>query len=182
MTVKDYAILIGTFLLIMGIMIISFGKSGNVNITTADGTSMEPSIKDRSYIFAVKPNDLERFDVIIFDFDSLQSEYEGNKVATGSIKRIVGMPGDTLTFSGNSLRINDDSYDLKEPVIQPSSSYLIGKENKDSVSITLGDDEYFIMGDNTLHSIDSRAFGPIKYESISYKVKKDYDYPFTLSD
>jgi signal peptidase I len=76
------------------------------------------------------------------------------------IKRLIGLPGETLTFQDTAVYINGEKLD--EPYInEPCQTGRCPNE-----IWQLGDDEYFFMGDNRNHSHDSRAFGPIKRGQI----------------
>lgn len=97
----------------------------------------------------------ERFDIIVFPF-----QYDKN---TFYIKRIIGLPGETvyIDYDGN-IYINDEllveGYG-KEVIEDPGLAYT---------PITLGEDEYFVLGDNRNNSSDSRdpSVGNIKREDI----------------
>lgn len=101
---------------------------------------------------------LERFDIVI-----LTNPVDSSK---DLIKRVIAMPGETFYFgSGDdngSLYIMNQSgtYDL---VPQPVDNYFVteGSYNFYHTPTTLKDDEYFVCGDNRLHSTDSRELGPI---------------------
>lgn len=118
-----------------------------------------------SYLFS----DPKRGDIIMFDAP--------NKEDTIYIKRLIGLPGDTIKIKDNVLYINGEEY--KEDYVD-SWYNSIGE-----YEYTLGDDEYFMMGDNRDHSSDSRAWGPIskdamiakaifKYKIIPFKLKNLY--------
>ena len=101
--------------------------------------------------------DPERFDIIVFPF-----QYQTN---TYYIKRIIGLPGETVQImEDGSIYINgekmEESYGRE--VIQPET---IGRAAE---PIVLGEDEYFVMGDNRNNSSDSRKdiVGNIKREDI----------------
>lgn len=101
--------------------------------------------------------DPERFDIIVFPF-----QYQAN---TYYIKRIIGLPGETVRImEDGSIYINgekmEESYGRE--VIQPET---IGRAAE---PIVLGEDEYFVMGDNRNNSSDSRTdiVGNIKREDI----------------
>jgi len=116
------------------------------------GGSMLPNFTDGellltekiSYYFS-KP---QRGDVLVFEASN------GQKV--DFIKRIIGLPGESVTIKGGSVLINNQ--ELKEDYITSSTS--------GSSSVTLKSDEYFVLGDNRNSSSDSRAFGPIKRSSF----------------
>ncbi|MCB9450015.1 MAG: signal peptidase I [Anaerolineaceae bacterium] len=76
------------------------------------------------------------------------------------IKRLIGLPGETVEFRNTELYI--DGVRLDEPYInEPCDAFMCS----DRVWV-LGPDEYFMMGDNRNHSHDSRSFGPVKRERI----------------
>ena len=102
-------------------------------------------------------HDPERFDIIVFPF-----QYQAN---TYYIKRIIGLPGETVQIMDDgSIYINgeklEESYGRE--VIQPET---IGRAAE---PIVLGEEEYFVMGDNRNNSSDSRTdiVGNIKREDI----------------
>ena len=101
--------------------------------------------------------DPERFDIIVFPF-----QYQAN---TYYIKRIIGLPGETVQImEDGSIYINDEKMEESygREVIQPET---IGRAAE---PIVLGEDEYFVMGDNRNNSSDSRTdiVGNIKREDI----------------
>jgi signal peptidase I len=74
------------------------------------------------------------------------------------IKRVIGLPGETITISENQVHIDgvaiSEPY-LPDPVVMP-----------DEGPFTIGDDEVFVMGDNREFSFDSRRFGNIEYDAL----------------
>lgn len=115
--------------------------------TEVIGVSMEETLYEEdnllvdrlSYRFT-KP---KRFDIIVFPMDDYNVNY---------IKRIIGMPGETVQIKDGNIYINGELLD---------ESY--GKESIDSGNegiatepIVVGEDEYFVLGDNRNHSTDSR--------------------------
>jgi len=97
----------------------------------------------------VSTSDLRRFDVVVF-----------KKEGITYIKRLIGMPGDTVTIQDGQVFINgavlDEPYDVSGSTqAQGTSTY------------TLGTDEFFILGDNREHSTDSRMFGPVLASEIT---------------
>lgn len=127
--------------------------------TQVSGSSMEPKLSDQDNLIVDKITyqfkDPERYDIIVFPF-----QYEEN---TYYIKRIIGLPGETVYIDreGN-IYINDelleDGYG-REVIKEPGRAYE---------PITLGDDEYFVLGDIRNNSSDSRdpSVGNVKKDSI----------------
>lgn len=115
--------------------------------TRVSGQSMETTLSDGDNLIVDKLTyhfkDPERFDIIVFPY-----KYEEN---TYYIKRIIGMPGETIQIIGGYVYING----------QQLTSDIYGTEVMASAGIaaepiTLGADEYFVLGDNRNHSTDSR--------------------------
>lgn len=127
--------------------------------TQVIGSSMEPMLSDGDNLIVDKISyrfqDPQRFDIIVFPF-----QYEEN---TYYIKRIIGLPGETVYIDENGqIFINDvllkESYG-KEVILDSGRAYE---------PITLGIDEYFVMGDNRNNSSDSRdpAVGNIHRDEL----------------
>ena len=118
--------------------------------TVVDGSSMEPTLTHQDNLIVDKLSyrfgDPERFDIIVFPFQYAENVYY--------IKRIIGLPGETVLIdvSGN-IYINGEL--LKESY----GKEIIEAENVGDVTypIVLGEDEYFVLGDNRNNSSDSRA-------------------------
>ena len=132
-----------------------------VQRTMVSGDSMYPYLHNKDQLMMDKLSyrfhDPERFDIIVFPF-----QYQAN---TYYIKRIIGLPGETVQImEDGSIYINgeklEESYGRE--VIQPET---IGRAAE---PIVLGEDEYFVMGDNRNNSSDSRTdiVGNIKREDI----------------
>ena len=137
-----------------------------MNPTLADGDNLW--VDKLSYTFG-KP---KRFDVIIF--------YPNGNESVTYVKRIIGLPGETVTMDADGkIYINDqllnENYALKEPFIVQNLGILSGGNE-----IVLGDDEYFVLGDNRNNSMDSRRSDPgnVKREYIVGKVVLRI-YPFS---
>lgn len=74
------------------------------------------------------------------------------------IKRVVGLPGETVTISEN--RVHIDGVPIEEPYLDPNVVM------PDEGPFVVGEDEVFVMGDNREFSFDSRRFGNIEYDSL----------------
>ena len=129
--------------------------------TEVEGASMENTLHNGDNLIVDKLSyrfhDPERFDIIVFPFQFQDNTYY--------IKRIIGLPGETVqVVDDGSIYINgeklEENYGME--VIKPET---IGRAAE---PIELGDDEYFVMGDNRNNSSDSRTdmVGNIKRENI----------------
>ncbi len=127
--------------------------------TKVEGSSMEPTLSDGDNLIVDKISyrfhSPERFDIVIFPY-----KYEND---TFFIKRIIGMPGETVWIN-NSGEIYINGVLLSENYGLETIEYA----GLASTPITLGKDEYFVMGDNRNDSTDSRfdVVGPIKRSEI----------------
>lgn len=127
--------------------------------TQVSGSSMEPKLSDEDNLIVDKITyqfkEPERFDIIVFPFQYKEDTYY--------IKRIIGMPGETVYIDGEGqIYINDEVLD------ESYGKEVIQDAGRASTPITLKDDEYFVMGDNRNNSTDSRdiSVGNIKRDSI----------------
>jgi len=84
------------------------------------------------------------------------------------IKRVVGLPGDTIELRGGRVLVNGAPLD--EPYLHGLSTACAGACGP----FALGPDEYFVMGDNRANSLDSRSFGPIPGDQIVGRVVARY--------
>ena len=115
--------------------------------TMVSGDSMETTLSNGDNLIVDKISyrfrDPERFDIIVFPY-----KYEEN---TYYIKRIIGMPGETIHIMDGYVYINGER--LESDIY---GNELMEYANLASTPIDLGEDEYFVLGDNRNHSSDSR--------------------------
>ena len=115
--------------------------------TRVSGSSMETTLSDGDNLIVDKLSyrfqDPKRFDIVVFPY-----KYEEN---TYYIKRIIGLPGDTVQVKDGYTYINGE---LLESDIYGAEVMI--EAGTASEPITLGEDEYFVLGDNRNHSLDSR--------------------------
>jgi signal peptidase I len=145
------------------------------------GSSMEPNFEDGQYLviseFGYKQTDvnpsgdfgftispfkiIERQDVAVFRYPKNLTQF--------FIKRVIGLPGEAVEIRRGRVMI----YNVAQPngfVLDESAYLSAGALNNDMSRVTLGDDEYFVMGDNRMFSYDSRSIGPIKKNKIIGRV------------
>ena len=127
--------------------------------TVVSGSSMEHTLSDGDNLIVEKISyrfhDPQRFDIIVFPY-----RYDTSK---HYIKRVIGLPGETVQILDDVIYINgvalEEDYGL-EPMTSAGVAYS---------PVVLGEDEYFVLGDNRNHSSDSRAedVGLIKRSDIT---------------
>ena len=134
------------------------------------GRSMYPTFTDGqrgfSNILSLSLQGLDRGDVVVAKV-TLEDGSEANVV-----KRVIGLPGETISckngnvYIGNTI-LNESVY-LNDYVIEQAEKQY-GYYNQDFDPVTLGNAEYFLMGDNRPISKDSRDLGPFKSSQILSK-------------
>jgi signal peptidase I len=125
------------------------------------GASMDPTFATNDYLIVDKLSyrlhNPERGDVVIFRFP--------NDPHFFFIKRIIGLPGETVTIASGSVSITSEDGEKTFALTEPYITY----PKYENLNETLGDDEYFVMGDNRYSSSDSRIWGPLPKSFISGK-------------
>lgn len=127
------------------------------------GASMEPTFQNGDYLIIDELSYIlgkpQRGDVIVFHYPYNTKQFY--------IKRIVGLPGETVSLDANGIMIKNsehpEGFALQE-------QYIPTKEEYGNKAVMLGPDEYFVMGDNREASSDSRSWGPLKREFVVGKV------------
>ena len=136
------------------------------------GDSMYPTLHDGYVVFTQKIatyfKDYDRGDIVILDGENM----EGYNHDEYLIKRIIGLPGETVRISEGNVYIRrageEDFYLLDEKYLQEGVETVVMQSGlaKGYDEITLGDDEYYCMGDNRPVSNDSRNLGPFSEDRI----------------
>lgn len=101
----------------------------------------------------------DRGDIVVFD--SPPAALEDDPDSPVLIKRIVGLPGESIAGIGGEVFVNGERLD--EPYIFP------GNITDDFDEVQLDKDQYFMMGDHRENSSDGRVFGPVNRESFTGK-------------
>ena len=119
-----------------------------------NGSSMEPTFSNGNYLLIDEVSyyfrSPDRGEVVVFRYPNDQSVY--------FIKRIVGLPGDRIVIRNNQIFINDK--ELQEDYL-PSLTRTDGR-----VDVQVGENEYFVLGDNRSYSFDSRNWGSVNKENL----------------
>jgi signal peptidase I len=127
------------------------------------GASMEPSFYDHEYLIideiSYRFGHPERGDIIVFRYPNDPKQY--------FIKRVIGLPGETVEVAGGVIKIYNDQAPNGMVL---DETYLDQEYTATTRTVTLKVDEYFLLGDNRMQSLDSRYFGPVKREFVVGKV------------
>ena len=154
-----------------------------------DGHSMDPTLADSEYLLVINKLPVDRFDIVV------ASETENGKTKE-IVKRVIGLPGETIEYKNDVLYINgketDEPYlkeyiqkfkedklqstysgkgfeengELFRQMAQIAEAFTVDKDGNATFSITLKNDEYLLLGDDRIVSKDSRQVGAFKKEQI----------------
>jgi len=157
------------------------------------GPSMNPNVESGEQMIAIVSNNVSRFDIVVIQIDP---NFYNHDVKERFLKRIIGMPGETLSHDGFNLFVNgvlveepflrDEYGNLKKDkfnnfYITPSFNFIVGESNdvcrfKNGQSISIcpveggvmiiPEDYYFVLGDNRPNSKDSPDIGLVRKEDI----------------
>lgn len=135
--------------IILGLLVSHFAFS----VARVSGDSMKSTYYDGDIVFVNRLTEPDRGDVVV-----VNREDEGKYI----IKRVIGLPGDSIVIDGGRVFVNGEYY--------PENYLFLDNYEYDSglaaSTITLGSDEYFVLGDNRPVSEDSREIGPVSKKDI----------------
>ncbi|MEX0917074.1 MAG: signal peptidase I [Candidatus Paceibacterota bacterium] len=122
------------------------------------GASMSPTFETGQYLIidqlSYRFDEPARLDVVIFRFPLEPSKF--------FIKRVIGLPGETIEIRGNHIFIRSDGDITKLDEIYVDADNL----REGFLTVELKENEYFVLGDNRRASSDSRSWGPVEGELI----------------
>lgn len=129
------------------------------------GTSMEPTYHESDRLWQTSLATPKRFDIVTFP-----SPRNGKRI----VKRVVGLPGDTLRMENDQLYINEKKYDepyldeFKEALTDglPLTADFVLENSAAGPATVVPEGKYFVLGDNRRVADDSRYFGFVDEEDI----------------
>ena len=154
-----------------------------------DGHSMDPTLADSEYLLVINKLPIDRFDIVV------ASETENGKTKE-IVKRVIGLPGETIEYKNDVLYINgketDEPYlkeyiqkfkedklqstysgkgfeengELFRQMAQIAEAFTVDRDGGATFTKKLLDDEYLLLGDDRIVSKDSRQVGAFKKEQI----------------
>lgn len=155
---------------------------------SVDGHSMDPTLADGERLIVLRTAKINRFDIVV------AKEKEGNKTKE-IVKRVIGLPGDTITYKDDVLYVNgkktdepyldkyqkafeDDelqdiySYNtLFQQLAESSDAFTTAKDGSTEFTFKVPKNQYFLLGDDRIVSKDSREVGSFKKSAIVGEVK-----------
>lgn len=152
--------------LLIGMLLVVFVVQRN----DVYGSSMEPTMYDGDAVFvemiSVYLDHYRRGDIVTIDAEGMDGYYHKEYI----IKRVIGLPGETVTIFDGLVYINGNL--LIEPYLTDGLMTYVpeGGVANGYHQVTLGPDEYYCMGDNRGASNDSRRIGPISVKRIKSHV------------
>ena len=152
-------------LVLFGLMLLTvqFFRRQVGTFSIVEGVSMFPTFRPNDVVQArTLQADLQRGDVVIV------ADAQGEEM----IKRIIGLPGETVTLFRGFVYINQQR--LVEPYL-PKFTYTFKRDQgtERSISWQLKEEQFFVLGDNRLESADSRHYGPL----TRYQIHRLVDTP-----
>jgi signal peptidase I len=128
------------------------------------GASMEPNFHDHEYLIineiGYRFGDPVRGDIVVFRYPNDPRQF--------FIKRVVGLPGERVTVGGGVVTIHNEEHPQGKVIDE--TSYIGDVVTSGTKDVTLGPDEYYLLGDNRSSSLDSRTFGAVKRDFVIGKV------------
>lgn len=165
------------------------------SLVSVEGHSMDPTLHDKDMLVMLKLGSVDRFDIVV------AAETDENGKEKQIVKRLVGMPGDTLHYENDTLYINGQ--EVKEEyleeykaafaqdklqatyaynsafqgIAQSASAFTLDAQGNPTFTVEIPEGQYYLLGDDRLVSLDSRKVGTFRKSSIKGKIISRV-YPF----
>jgi signal peptidase I len=147
--------------LILAVLVRQFVQSSTGFYSVVQGESMDPTFRNNDVVQTHALHERpKRGDVVIITDDRCEL----------AIKRVIGLPGESVTIILGFVYINGQR--LSEPYLPKLTyTFILDNQASGSGSWRLAGDQYFVLGDNRLQSIDSRNFGPVDFNRVRRMVE-----------
>ncbi|MBQ1531702.1 MAG: signal peptidase I [Solobacterium sp.] len=146
--------------LAVSFLIVTITVNFFIRTIQVDGSSMYPTLESDEFglsnVLSVRLDQIERFDIAVIYME------KDNKYL---VKRVIGLPGETVSYRSGILYINGE--EVRERFLDTDyCRNYNGVFMGDIDEITLGENEYYCLGDNRPNSKDSRYYGPFQKKQI----------------
>ncbi|MGT2929351.1 signal peptidase I [Streptococcus dentasini] len=158
------------------------------SVVTVDGHSMDPTLAQNQRLIVLKTAKIERFDIVV------AKETEKGK-SKQIVKRVIGMPGDTITYNNDVLTVNGkkvneeylQSYQKKfaqdklqstysydtyfQQLARAAKSFTVDSQGNANFTVKVPKGQYFLLGDDRIVSKDSRLVGTFDKDAVVGEIK-----------
>ncbi|MTB63590.1 signal peptidase I [Streptococcus sp. zg-86] len=165
------------------------------SLVSVDGHSMDPTLQDQDRLIMLKVGQINRFDIVV------ASETEDNGKEKLIVKRLIGLPGDTIHYENDRLYVNGEeikeayldeykaafaqdklqstySYSQRFQLLaQDAQAFTIDAQGNPTFTVQIPEGQYYLLGDDRLVSLDSRKVGTFRKSAIKGKIISRV-YPF----
>lgn len=173
---------------ILFILLILLSRLFLWNLVIVDGHSMDPTLANKERLVVLTKTKIDRYDIVV-------AEETDNGKRKEIVKRVIGMPGDKITFKDDQLYVNNKKVDetylsqfksaFKKDKLQKTYSYnkffqqlakasnafTTDNQGNTNFTVTVSEGEYYLLGDDRIVSKDSREVGTFKRSAIKGEVK-----------
>ncbi|MBF0775652.1 signal peptidase I [Streptococcus azizii] len=165
------------------------------NLVSVEGHSMDPTLRHKDVLVMLKIGSIDRFDIVV------ATETDENGKEKQIVKRLIGLPGDTIHYENDTLYINGQevkedyleeykaafaqdklqatySYNQAfQAIAQEAAAFTLDAQGNPTFTIEIPEDQYYLLGDDRLVSLDSRRVGSFRKSAIKGKIISRL-YPF----
>ncbi|WP_265459917.1 signal peptidase I [Enterococcus sp. HY326] len=152
--------------ILLAAVLASLIASAFVSLKEVQGYGMSPTLRNDELVLLQKNFDIKRFDIVAFK--------RGEAI---QVRRVIGLPGEKITYREDTLYVNDQAIDEKFIVSEINESQSNGHQFTEDFSLmeiisqqAVPMDQYLLLGDNRPYATDSRYYGLINTEQIIGKV------------
>lgn len=134
-----------------------------VAVVTVPGYGMMPILRAKDQVLVRKTIEVKRFDLVVFSVGANKKQ----------VRRVIGLPGETISYKDDTLYVNDQQIDEKFLVAEINESQKNGKnytEDFPDTALEIPTNYYFVLGDNRPYATDSRHYGLIAKKKIFGKI------------